>query len=202
MLMKHQDTKQDLFSLICLHCQSFRATELLHPVSYVLTSAILACSNVFLSPLSDLLLCRQHLWHCRSQAEWYPVRHSGNRCSECLHDHSCCKYPVRFKFEKLLTAKEGRSWYLQSVLWSYQQETAVMNSKFVLPGLHRGGLGTKTAPPLWLWDLLWSLCAAHCRSQLPGTMRKLQCDSHPQYVTLLPSSGCANKKNQLCVRFS
>lgn len=42
----------------------------------------------------DLLLCRQHICQCRSQAQWHPVCDCGNRCSECLHDNSCCRYPL------------------------------------------------------------------------------------------------------------
>ncbi len=58
-----------------------------------------------LSASSDLLLCRQHIRQCRSQGEWYPVCHRGNRCRERLHDHSCCKYPVKSRVEKLWTGK-------------------------------------------------------------------------------------------------
>lgn len=99
-----------------------------------------------------------------------------------------------------IVVNDGRNWKLQSVVWSYEQETVVLNSQFVLPGLHRGGLWATAAPPLWFWDLLCSVCAAHCRSQLPGTTWNLQCDSQPQHVTLLPSSGSAH--NLLYVRVS
>lgn len=78
----------------------------------------------------------------------------------------------------ILSAKERRSWSQQSVVWSCQQEALLLNSEFVLSGLHCGGLGATAAPPLWFWDLLCSLCAAYCRSQLPGIFLKASVWSH------------------------
>lgn len=65
---------------------------------------------------------------------------------------------------------EGGLWCsLGPDVGSHQQETMCLNRDFIAPGVHRGSLGATAAPPLWFWDLLRSLCAAHCSSQPPGT---------------------------------
>lgn len=127
--------------------------------------------------LPDLLLCRQHIRHSRSQGEWHPVRHRGNRCSQCLHDHSCCRYPV---------------WVLLTELWGKELSAGfddisgrrLLRTVCFSPGVHCGGHRPTAAPPLWLWDLLWGLCAAHSRSQLPGTWESASLSHHILSVLL------------------
>lgn len=66
-------------------------------LQYEADASLLLCCFMFFNlkntSFTDLLLCRQYLWFCRSKWERRPVRYSGDRCSECLHDHSGCGYP-------------------------------------------------------------------------------------------------------------
>lgn len=62
--------------------------------------------------LPDLLLCRQHTCQCRSQAQWHPVCDCGNRCSECLHDNSCCRYTLLNIWKSLWVKHLKREWGL------------------------------------------------------------------------------------------
>lgn len=158
----------------CTWVQGFFVVVFLNPSGFSFT---LLTIMHFPPCRPDLLLCWQHIWHSRSQGEWHPVCHRGDRCSQCLHDHSCCRYPV---------------WVLLTELWGKELSVGFddISGRQLLwtvcfsPGVHCGGHWPTASPPLWLRDLLWSLCAAHCRSQLPGTWKSSSLIHHILIVLL------------------